>query len=218
MFNNSGARWQRRSRTTRRRLAPAVIGFKAVIGHNTEGITQLPTGAGTRDGEVHSWRAPWSRRLSSCACASTRVGRPRVLHVAREQGRDAAHRLRTPASVRLSAVQRPVASERLPARRSGVRQAHRVQLSTPRSSARRTSAASRSPLPESGANAKAKTNATALSAQSRGYGKLLMTEAEKIVLREGYARVAVIASVGTHSRTTAPSSANALYIYSSPIN
>jgi len=35
-----------------------------------------------------------------------------------------------------------------------------------------------------------------MSAQSRGYGTLLMTEAEKIAQREGYARVAVIAGVG----------------------
>ncbi len=35
-----------------------------------------------------------------------------------------------------------------------------------------------------------------MSAQSRGYGTLLMTEAEKIAQRECYARVAVIAGVG----------------------
>merc|ERR1719334_2058361 len=36
-------------------------------------------------------------------------------------------------------------------------------------------------------------------AQSRGYGMALMTEAERIAQREGYARVAVIAGVGTRA-------------------
>lgn len=40
-------------------------------------------------------------------------------------------------------------------------------------------------------------NGQAQTGQSRGYGMLLMTEAEKIAKREGYARVAVIAGVGT---------------------
>jgi len=41
------------------------------------------------------------------------------------------------------------------------------------------------------------TGQSAQTGQSRGYGMLLMTEAEKIAKREGYARVAVIAGVGT---------------------
>jgi len=40
---------------------------------------------------------------------------------------------------------------------------------------------------------------TGAMAQSRGYGQLLMAKAEKIALREGYARVAVIAGVGTRN-------------------